>query len=745
MKIRTLVRIGLAMVLLGVPGLITYGAWVWHNIEILVGQNERLHGHHQRIHSLATTIDYLTLVRMDPEVVEAMARDASALGQELQVFDHALTRLAVSHLEEIALIGKELAELPPGLDNPSSAHQSESATALLSRQLRIHHAGARESLSALQHLKDRRLREQTRNHLVSLAAVAMVFATLLLIMAILVRRRLAGPVSAINRGLQEVRQGNLEARIDLDQNDEFGLLAQSFNSMASARQKYQQKLAERIKEINCLYQVLELTSDTELDIDRIGKEIAQLIPISLIDPERAVARVILPSGREHRSTPWADPVISITKDVMVDDQVVGMVEFGYQQVPDWADHETEVFPDEERDLINGIALHLGRMIKNRRLAESLARSDRLKAIGELTGGISHDFNNLLTVILGNAELLEDSLAGQPDARLAEMITTAAQRGSKLTQHLLAFARRQALEPRNIDLNRMLMDMQDMLQRSLGEDIEINMKLTDELWPALVDPTQLESAILNLSLNARDAMPSGGRLALETDNIILDADYAAIHDEVDPGAYVMLAVSDNGHGIEPEALARVFEPFFTTKSHGTGLGLSMVFGLIKQSRGHIRIYSEPSEGTTVRLYLPRADRGSAIQEEAANDAIDDTVGQETILVVEDNDLVRKYSAARLGQWGYKVLEASSGREALDIVSRHGGIDLLFTDVVMPGMGGRELVRQAVEIQPGIKVLYTSGYTENAIVHHGRLDKGVNLLSKPYRASELRRRVRQALDQ
>ncbi len=733
----------LTVVIIGLLVLSVYGIVTWRSIEQHIAFDDRLQSHYERIQEMTSVIDYLTLVHGDLEIMEALAADALGLARELEAYDHALSRLAAMHLFEIGLMGDDLIENIPLLDQASDHLENHQAIQLLSRQVRIHHAGAREAMAALHNIHGRELRRQLNASIATLTLVALIFAFLIVVTSLFVQRRLSGPIWQIDQGMRRFQQGDLDARIDLDSNDELGRLAKSFNAMATTRQKYLRELSERIKEINCLYRVLELTSDTELDDDEIGKEIAQLIPISLMEPDLAVARVVLGTGQEHRSQNWSEPLVSICQEVMVDDQVVGLVEFGYRELPDWADSEENAFLVEKRDLIIGIALHLGRMIKHRRLAESLARSERLKAIGELTGGISHDFNNLLTVILGNAELLEEQLDGQEGARLARMITTAAQRGSELTQRLLAFARRQALDPRSINLNRMLTDMRDMLVRALGESIEIKLKQSEDLWPAMVDPSQLESALLNLCLNARDAMPEGGQLLLETENILLDADYAAEYEEVQPGAYVRLAVSDNGTGIEPEVLARVFEPFFTTKTEGTGLGLSMVFGLVKQSKGHIRVYSELGEGTSIHIYLPRADKTDQ-PEVIESDPVAQDTGRESILVVEDNDQVREYAAGRIRRWGYEVLEAASGGEALDIIRRVGKIDLLFTDVVMPGISGRQLAEKATAMIPGLKVLYTSGFTEDAIVMHGRLEPGVSLLTKPYRASELKHRLRKVLD-
>jgi PAS domain S-box-containing protein len=380
------------------------------------------------------------------------------------------------------------------------------------------------------------------------------------------------------------------------------------------------------------------------------------------------------------------------------------------------------------------------------LEQRLEESQRLESMGQLTGGVAHDFNNLLTVILGNAELLGEELAGDSRLRaLAEMISGAAQRGAELTQRLLAFARRQALEPQVVDVNRLVAGMQGLLHRTLGEDIELVLEPAEGAWPALVDPSQLEGALLNLCLNARDAMPAGGRLAIGTANVRIDSAYAARHGDVEPGRYLEVRVSDTGAGISPQDLPRVFEPFFTTKDKdkGTGLGLSMVYGFVRQSRGHVIIESAPGQGTVVKMYLPRAEQ--AAPRAASSEAQPSRSGAETVLLVEDDELVRRYGQEQLAAMGYRVLAAGNGAQALEVLRSGEPVDLLFTDVVMPGgLTGRELAEEAARLRPGLKVLYTSGYAENAIVHDGRLDPGVQLLRKPYRRAELARKVRLALD-
>ena len=380
------------------------------------------------------------------------------------------------------------------------------------------------------------------------------------------------------------------------------------------------------------------------------------------------------------------------------------------------------------------------------LERRLAQSQKLEAIGQLTGGIAHDFNNLLTVIVGNADTLAEELPDRQDVLpLVEMIRTAGERGSELTSHLLAFARRQALEPKTIRPNKLIDGMRSLLRRTLGENIELAVEHAQGVAMVSVDPAQFESALLNLCINARDAMPGGGKLMIETANVILDENYAGQRPDVLPGAYVRVSISDTGTGMSGEDAARAFEPFFTTKPRGkgTGLGLSMVYGFVKQSGGHVGIYSELGHGTVVTLYLRQA-QGSA--EPAAAIEAGDTAGRgEQILLVEDDDLVRAHAMKLLRGLGYRPIAACNGPEALDRLREGVPCDLLFTDVIMPGgMTGPQLAEAAHVLRPGLRVLYTSGYTENAIIHHGRVDPGVNLLHKPYRKPELAAKLRAVLD-
>jgi signal transduction histidine kinase/ActR/RegA family two-component response regulator len=378
----------------------------------------------------------------------------------------------------------------------------------------------------------------------------------------------------------------------------------------------------------------------------------------------------------------------------------------------------------------------------------LRDAQKMDAIGQLTGGIAHDFNNMLTVITGTIDILKEGVADRPKlAEIARMIEKATRRGADLTKQLLAFARRQPLEPHATDINALVLDTAKLLRPALGEAIEIETRLSDGAWPAMVDATQLSAALLNLALNARDAMPDGGMLRLSTANAMLDDADAGTSGDVKGGPYVVIAVSDTGTGIPQTLHAKVFEPYFTTKEvgKGTGLGLSMVYGFVKQSGGHIRIESEEGIGTTFELYLPRSTEEALVRAELAP-AVTWPGGHEVILVVEDDALVRETVTGRLRSLGYTTIAAKDATEALALVEDGVAFDLLFTDVVMPGgMNGRELADAVTRRRPGTRVLFTSGYPEAAIVHQGRLDPDVALLNKPYRKAELAQKIREALAQ
>ena len=383
--------------------------------------------------------------------------------------------------------------------------------------------------------------------------------------------------------------------------------------------------------------------------------------------------------------------------------------------------------------------------------EHLFQSQKMEAIGQLTGGVAHDFNNLLTIILGNLDAAKRVLDGWTEGAQARLVravdhaTHGAQRAATLTRQLLAFSRRQALEPTFVDVNRLLVQLLDFLRRSLGETIEVETVGAGGIWSVEVDQAQLEAAILNLALNARDAMSGGGKLTIEGSNTFLDEDYCRRHPDVKVGQYVLIAATDNGTGMTREVVERAFEPFFSTKEpgRGTGLGLSQVYGFVKQSGGHVKIYSEPGQGTTVKIYLPRVHRpATAVAEQEPPPPV--ARGNEVVLVVEDDADVRRFICETLRDLRYEVRESGDAASALSVIDSGEKIDLLLTDVILPGPNGRALADQALARRPGLKVLFMTGYSRNAIVHHGRLDPGVDVIHKPLTQAALAAKVRDVLD-
>jgi signal transduction histidine kinase len=398
------------------------------------------------------------------------------------------------------------------------------------------------------------------------------------------------------------------------------------------------------------------------------------------------------------------------------------------------------------DTMKALVEEKDRLLHEKNAADlQLRQAQKMEAVGQLTGGIAHDLNNILTVITGTIEILAEAVAERPElVAIARMIDEAAERGADLTQRLLAFARKQPLQPREVDVNSLVIEATNLLRPTLGEQVEVKIMLAGDTARALIDPSQLTNAILNLALNARDSMPDGGKLTIETSNVVLDDSYASLNIEVTAGPYVLIAVTDSGHGIPADILNNVFEPFFTTKDvgKGSGLGLSMVYGFVKQSNGHIKIDSEEGRGTTVRIYLPQAAGAAESAEFARPSSVEG--GRETILVVEDDHLVRTFVVGQIQSLGYATLAAVNAAEALVVIDSPTEIDLLFTDMIMPGsMNGRQLADKALQRRSSLKILFTSGYSNEAIIHHGQLAAGVLLLAKPYRKSDLARMIRAAL--
>lgn len=585
---------------------------------------------------------------------------------------------------------------------------------------------------------------------------ATVWTTLLLIVltgmaAYFPVRRITHPLKQLADGALEIGQGNLDFRIELDSQDEIGELARNFNTMARS-------LQERDAEIKRKAKALETS---ELKYRELFEGIGQALYIcdmdgKLLDCNQAMVDLFGYESREEMiesvqmgSDIYADPGRRpvVVNEALQRDGVRGLeLEFKKKN----GDRINALVTSGVRRDDKGKAIGFEGMIQDitevRQLENQLIQSQKMESIGRLAGGVAHDFNNILSIINGYAQLALMEM--EDDHRFREHIETIYDSGRKaanLTKQLLAFSRKQIIQPVILNLNVVIETMRSMLERLIGENIEIEIKPGDDLWDISADPTQIDQIIMNLAVNARDAMPTGGRLVIETMNISLDSESAKKESIDGPGQYLMLAISDTGRGMSGEVRARIFEPFFTTKEvgKGTGLGLATVYGIVKQNNGYIYVYSEPDMGTTFKIYLPRI--GVDTDDLMFEQPEELPGGRETILLVEDYIDVREFALKVLSKLNYKVLVAEDGAAALKICDEfEGRIDLLLTDVVMPRMNGNELAEHVSRLQPGARVLYMSGYTEETIAHHGVLKKGINLLQKPLTPQVLAMAVREVLD-
>ncbi|CAN5407509.1 hypothetical protein BH11PSE4_BH11PSE4_14900 [soil metagenome] len=578
------------------------------------------------------------------------------------------------------------------------------------------------------------------------ASAAVLFAVVL---AVLLARSMTRPLIAITRAVDSFAGGG-PMTVPPGLTGEVGILAAAFSRMA-------ERLNEKAEALRHKSDMLDKTVDSMADavlmIDAQGETMfANPVCMAMFGGVPHLA-----SEEWHKAHP------RFCKDG-VTPMPAHEAPFGrFLRGENFDDVEISFRPVDEAELTRLVAS--GRIIRDeagtvegavivyhdvtglRETERQLHQAQKMEAVGQLTGGVAHDFNNILTVINGGIEMIGEGVADRPHlSELAQMVNEAAHRGADLTHRLLSFARRQPLQPSAVDVNNLVLDALRLLRPTLGGHIEIDTRLVPEPWLALADPVQLSNALVNLAINARDAMPSGGKLTFATSNVPVDDGYAAQNIELAPGAYVLVAVSDNGCGMPASVRDRVFEPFFTTKpvGKGTGLGLSMVYGFVRQSGGLVKIYSEEGIGTTMKLYLPRAvDVSNAV---ADTPIVDIVGGHETVLVVEDDELVRQYVMTNLAALGYAAVAASGAPEALALAADSPPFDLLLTDVILgAGINGRELADKLEQRQPSLRVLYTSGYSEDALVHHGRLDAGLRLLTKPYRRADLARMIRQVLDE
>jgi signal transduction histidine kinase/CheY-like chemotaxis protein/HAMP domain-containing protein len=578
--------------------------------------------------------------------------------------------------------------------------------------------------------------------------VALLAIVVAILIAVVMARSLTRPLRQVTAAVEGFGRGEA-IRVPTDINGEVGILAKAFQRMAADVTSKAQELHDKSEVLD---KTIESMADGVLIVDAEGRTLfANAVCRGMFGDELQIelAQRQAQHLRFHPDGVTPMPAAETPIGRAVRGESFDNVEITFRR-PD--ENRLTRLAASGRILSGEFGKMEGAVVVYRNLTafketeRQLHQAQKMEAVGQLTGGIAHDFNNILTVITGAVEIIADGVQDRPELHMvAKMIDEAVDRGADLTHQLLSFARKQPLEPREVNVNTMVHDAMRLLRPTLGEQVQIDSRLAPDPWLAMADPAQLSSALLNLAVNARDAMPSGGKLTLETANVVLDETYAAQHSEVAPGPYAMIAVSDTGQGIPAAIRDRVFDPFFTTKAigKGTGLGLSMVYGFVKQSGGHIKIYSEEGYGTSIKIYLPRAVGAGEVALPLVSPAI--VGGHETLLAVEDDELVRKYVITNLISLGYAVHTASSAAEALTMIDDGLPFDLLFTDVVLgAGMNGRQLADEVSRRRPGMKVLYTSGYTENAIVHHGRLDAGIHLLTKPYRRADLARALRQVLD-
>nr|WP_298687366.1 cache domain-containing protein [uncultured Dongia sp.] len=589
-----------------------------------------------------------------------------------------------------------------------------------------------------------------QNTLIKIALLLCIAAAIALVTYLTSARMISRPIRSMVDLSSRIAGGDLSVRSGVDHDaGEFGTLARSLDSMAQALEKNQQQLIEQQQYMRAVLDniseiILAFDSDKMLVFSNAAARAAGL-PSDKVSYQNIVQQTGVVFDNAMQPLPTYDwPLYRVIRG-----ETLANVEIKWK--PDINGEPRTV-------LVNGQPIQddagrgLGyvcavRDITDLRATEAtLRQAQKMEAVGQLTGGVAHDFNNLLSVVIGNIDSLLPHLSAPGDIELANEALNGALRGAALTRQMLAFARRQALDPKIIDLRQHLPQMATMLRRTLGESISVVNQSADDLWTCLVDPGQLDSVLLNFAINARDAMPQGGTLTIEAKNTTLDAQYAAANAEVTPGDYIRIALSDNGEGITPEILGRVMEPFFTTKApgQGTGLGLSMAFGFAKQSGGHLKIYSEVGHGTTINLYLPRA-TGEAVQKTAEVEPAALPKGRETILLVDDNEAVRKTAARQLIDLGYQVIEAEDAKQALDIMARGTSVDLLFSDVVMPGgLSGFDLAAKVTELYPPMRILLVTGFAEAAIKNGVAKESNLQVMSKPYRRQELAERLRALLD-
>lgn len=745
--------------LLGILFLIVLGSWSYQQVELKRSELEALGGLNNKIDALSVGSDNLLIFRPDEKLWQVFLSDARSIQKQLSALERGKfnAQRAIRHIDQLIKSVEDAYQILPENDDRIDNDLQINPLALplrsrlLINQVADHGIAIESAIDQLMQENQQIIQRYINRILFVFMLSTLVFGILCVIAFSMIYRRIALPTRNLINTISRISQNDDNARAEVFGKDEMAELALAFNALLDQKDHANQQIIQQQNELKNQADLLEIagriTRFGGWSVDMSTKQIKWSNMVAKIhgkpegyspNIEEGIAFYIAehqPRIRELFTACYQDGI-----PYEVELQIINSAG---ERI--WIHTSGEAVRSRDGEII-GVHGALQDISERIELENRLRQSQRLEAVGQLTGGVAHDFNNLLTVIIGNSQILTESIDESNKLKpLADMILQAGYRGAELTRSLLAFARKQPLDPKPINIKQLIEQLWPLLERAIGKEIAIQIIADDRLQAVMVDAGQFENALLNLALNAKDAMPKGGRLVIEAHNTHLPDQYAQNHG-INAGDYVVLAISDSGCGIAADKLDKVFEPFYTTKSKdkGTGLGLAMVYGFIKQSNGHVNIYSEPDQGTTMKLYLPTAtDKTAHVTLSPSH--IDLQKGHESILVVEDEPLVREYVISQLTALGYAVFAAADGKQAMQILESDQPIDLLLTDVVLPeGLNGRKIAEHALKLRPTLRVLYTSGYTENSIVHHGRLDKGVLLLSKPYKREELASKVRLALD-
>ncbi|MCB2427466.1 ATP-binding protein [Methylophaga pinxianii] len=746
--------------LLGLLFLIVLGAWSFNQVELKRNEHYSLEKINNKIDALSVASDNLLIFRPDEKLWQAFLKDAQSIQIELSELKDGKfnAQRVIRHIDQlIQSVADAYQTLPETADSTTNDNQHNPLalplrSRLLINQVADHGVAIESAIDQLIQDNQQTIESHINRILVVFMFSALIFGALCVMAFGLIYHRIARPTRNLINTIKRISQNDDTARAEVIGQDEMAELSLAFNALLDQKDRSSQQILEQQRELTKQANLLEIAGRVTRfggwSVDMTTQKIKWSNMVAKIHGKPNGYSPTIEEGLSFY-IPEHQPKITELFNKCFEsgtpyDVELQILNSAGESV--WVRSSGEAVRNSDGEII-GVHGACQDISERMELENRLRQSQRLEAVGQLTGGVAHDFNNLLTVVIGNSQILTESLDDSSKLLpLAKMVLQAGYRGAELTRSLLAFARKQPLDPKPVDVKQLIKLLWPLLERAVGAEISIQLIADDHLQSIMVDAGQFENALLNLALNAKDAMPKGGQLVIEAQNTHLPDRYAQAH-EIDPGDYVVVAISDSGYGIAVDKLDKVFEPFYTTKpkDKGTGLGLAMVYGFIKQSNGHVNIYSEPDQGTTVRLYLPVAGENALDENPKMLKTVDVQKGHEHILVVEDDALVRDYVVAQLKDLGYEVISAEDGKQAMQILESDQLIDLLLTDVILPeGLNGRKIAENALKLRPALRVLYTSGYTENSIVHHGRLDPGVLLLSKPYNREELASKVRMALD-